>query len=112
MSKSVFHRDANVAKFLPLDVRLTLSSKGDAFNVLLCLVSMVPERILASVTSVAAIYLLRYILVFLRYLMAVPTQVDMYSIQMHLILGFVSFVLSILCSVVGNYQHHQFFCLL
>jgi len=101
-----------VAKFLPLNVLLALSSQGDAFNVLLCLVSMVPERVRASVTSVATIYSLRFFF-FLRYFMAVPTQIDLLiSIQKHLIFGFVSFILSILCSVVGNYQRHQFFCLL
>lgn len=60
----MFHRDTNVAKFLPLDALLALSSQDDAFNVLLCLVSMVPERILASVTSVATINLLRFFFFF------------------------------------------------
>lgn len=88
----MFHRDTNVAKFLPLDALLALSSQDDAFNMLLCLVSMVSERILASVTSVATINLLRFFF-FLRYLMAVPTQIDLLiSVQMHLIFGFLSFI--------------------
>lgn len=66
---------------------------------------MVPEGILASVTSVETIYLLRYICVgFLGgYLVAVPAQTDLLiSIPMHLIFGFVSFILSKLCNLVGT----------
>lgn len=63
MSKSMFHKGRQCGKIFAVGCTAPLSSQGDAFNVLLCLISMVPEGILANVTSVETIYLLRYICV-------------------------------------------------